>query len=52
MTTRKMKNFNEERFLLDLYKVDWDKIVDSNRNVNEAVNNLSILLKSMLTYER
>ena len=44
ITTRKMKNFSQERLLPDLCQVDWDQIVESSRDVNEAVTNWSTLL--------
>ena len=43
-TTRKIKIFNQESFLSDLCQVDWDQIVESSRDVNEAVKNWSTLL--------
>ena len=43
-----MKNFNEESFLSDLCQVDWDQIVESSRDVNEAVKNWSTLLSLII----
>ena len=34
-----MKKFSQERFLLDLYQVDWDNIIESTSDVNDAVAN-------------
>ena len=37
ITTRKMKNFVNSSFLFDLSQVDWDLLVESSNDVNEAV---------------
>ena len=43
ITTRKMKNFDQNSFLFDLSQVDWNQIVESSTNVNEAVGKWSAL---------
>ena len=37
ISTRKMKNFNSDNFLSDLGQIDWDSIVSSSQDINEAV---------------
>ena len=48
ITTRKMKNFSQERFLSDLCQVDWGQIVESSRDVNKVMKNWSTLLSIII----
>ena len=38
ISTRKMRNANNDNFLSDLGQVNWDSIVSSSKDFNEAVN--------------
>ena len=44
ISSRKMKNLNSEDFLSDLGQIDWDSIVSTSKDINEAVNKWSYLL--------
>ena len=48
ITTRKMKNFDQNNFLLDLRQVGWDMFVESSADVNEAVEKWSSLLSLII----
>ena len=48
ITTRKMKNFDQNNFLFDLSQVDWDMLVESSADVNEAVEKWSSLLSLII----
>ena len=41
ISTRKMKNFNSDYFLSDLGQIDWDSMVSSSKDTDEAVNKWS-----------
>ena len=43
-----MKNFNSNNFLSDLGQIDWDSIVSSSKDINEAVNKWSYLLSLVI----
>ena len=48
ISTRKMKNFNSDNFLSDLGQIDWDSIVSSSKDINEAVNKWSYPLSLVI----
>lgn len=48
ISTRKLKNFNSDNFLSDLGQIDWDNIVSSSKDINEAVNKWSYLLSLVI----
>ena len=38
--TRKSKNFSRDNFILDYINIDWDEVIDTNRNdVNFSMEN-------------
>ena len=43
-----MKNFVNSSFLFDLSQVDWDLLVESSNDVNEAVEKWSALLSLII----
>ena len=47
LSTRKMENFNSDNFLSNLGQIDWDSIVSSSKDINEAVN---MLLFTLISY--
>ena len=51
ITTRKMKNFNQNSFLFDFSQVDWNLLVKSSTDVNKALEKWSLALLS-LTIEK
>ena len=48
ITSRKMKNFNSDKFLYDLCQIDWDQVVATSDNVNSAVEKWSHLLSLVI----
>ena len=48
ISTRKLKNFNSDNFLSDLGQIDWDNIISSSKDINEAVNKWSYLLSLVI----
>ena len=48
ISTRKMKNFNNNNFLSDLGQIDRDSIVSSSKDIDEAVNKWSYLLSLVI----
>ena len=48
ISTRKMKNFNSDNFLSDLGQIDWDSILSSSKDINEAVNKWLYLLSLVM----
>ena len=48
ISTRTMKNFNSDNFLSDLGQINWDSIVSSSRDINEAVIKWSYLLSLVI----
>ena len=43
ITTRKMKHFIKGSFLFDQYQFNWDNILESTRDMNEAVINSTLM---------
>ena len=48
ITTRQMKNFDEELFLGDLASVDWRSIVSDSRSLDDAVSRWSDTLSQII----
>ena len=48
ITTGEMKNFVNSSFLFDLSQIDWDLLVESSNDVNEAVEKWSALLSLII----
>ena len=48
ISTRKMKSFNSDNFLSDLGQIDWESIISSCKDIDEAVNKWSYLLSLVI----
>ena len=47
--SRKSKNFNSENFLMDYHSVDWDEVIDINKNdVNFSMENFLLKFNKIL----
>ena len=46
--SRKMKNFDYDKFLSDVCQINWKQLVDLSGNVNTAVNNFTYLLSTVI----
>ena len=48
VTTRQMKDFDQNSFLSDISSVDWDSILDCSKDINTAVENWSNVLSMII----
>ena len=46
--TRRMKNFNEEAFLLDMRSFDWQFLLKSSSDIGEIVHNFTSVLSAII----
>ena len=46
--TRRMKNFNEEAFLLDMQSFDWQFLLKSSSDIGEIVHNFTSVLSAII----
>ena len=54
ITSRKMKNFNSDKFLSDISQINWDHLAALSDNVNTTVGKFTYYrwsLRNMLPYQ-